>query len=348
MESIRSAFVKRAPALAPAPEPTQPPPKITFVYITCRKNPRLEWFLDSLYNQARDISNIQIVIVDFHLQYDEDRRKYVNNIVKGRFDFVHVPPKPSPWQGPHRLTKMDCFAASSSRNTGVCYVKHPYIVFVDDLSVMAPGSFSHIVQYAKESKVVAFSYAKVFELAVHNGSITGMREHAAGIDSRNYIQGSLTHVSGSQFYGYASISLNTLLKVNGYDDISSSHGYEDLDCGIRLEKLGESIYYSKDVKFYETEDISNEVCFHRRDPLLSDEKYTELLKQFNIDIRWDPKGRFDISHLLVDKLTRNKTWTDGNDYNLAELRKTIQNGGSFPSSFDPDMKTIEGIFLRDL
>jgi hypothetical protein len=213
---------------------------------------------------------------------------------------------------------------------------------------MSPGSFPHIVQYAKEGKIVAFSYGKVFELAVQNGSITGMREHAAGIDSRNYMEGSLTCVSGSQFYGYAGISLNTLLKVNGYDDISSSHGYEDLDCGIRLEKLGESIYYSKVVKFYETEDTSNEVSFYRRDPLLSDQKYTELLKQFNIQTRWDPNGRFDVSHLMVDKLTRNKTWTDGNDYNLAELRNTIQNGGSFASSFDPDMKTIEGIFLRDL
>jgi hypothetical protein len=245
---------------------------------------------------------------------------------------------------------MNCFSASSARNTGVCYVKHPYIIFVDDLSVMAPGSFPHLIQYAIEGKTVGFSYRKVFDLAVDNGTITKMREHDGGVDSRDYIDGSFTRMAGGQFYGYASISLNTLLKVNGYDDICSSHGYEDLDCGIRLEKLGEPIYYSKNVRFYETEDITDDggISFHRRDPILSDEKYAELLGKFNITKRWDPNGRTDLSHLLLDMLTRDKTWTEGNDYNLSELRNTILGGGSFPAVFDPDMRTIEGTFLRDL
>ena len=327
------------------------PPKMSFVYITCRKNPHLEWFVDSLYNQTGgETSNIQIVIVDFHLQYDEGRREYVSEIIKGRFDFVHVPPKPSPWQGPHRLTNMNCFSASCARNTGVCYVKNPYIIFIDDLSTMAPGSFPYLVQYAKEGKTVGFSYGKVFDLTVYNGEIIKMREHTAGVDSRNYIEGPISRVSGSQFYGYAGVSLYTLLKVNGYDEICSSHGYEDLDCGIRLEKLGEPIYYSKVVKFYETEDTSDVggVSFLRRDPLLTDEKYAELLVQFNVKTRWEQNGRFDMSHLLIDRLTRDKTWTEGNDYNLSELRSLIQHGESFPTTFDPDMRTIEGILLRDL
>jgi hypothetical protein len=51
---------------------------------------------------------------------------------------------------------------------------------------------------------------------------------------------------------------------------------------------------------------------------------------------------------VLDLLTRDKTWTEGNDYNLAELRKTIQNGDAFLNTFDQDIKTIEGVLLRDL
>ena len=74
----------------------------------------------------------------------------------------------------------------------------------------------------------------------------------------------------------------------------------------------------------------------------------ELMKKFSITTRWDPNGRTDVSHLLLDMLTRDKTWTEGNDYNLSELRTQILEGGSFQDVFDPDMRTIEGILLRDL
>ena len=63
---------------------------ITFIYSTCRKTPMLEWFVDSLYNQANeivfDLSKIQIVIVDFELQSrDQDE---IKRIINNRFDFV--------------------------------------------------------------------------------------------------------------------------------------------------------------------------------------------------------------------------------------------------------------------
>ena len=344
MKAIRAAFAK------PAPAPS-PPPKMTFVYVTCRKNSRLEWFLDSLYNQVKEIgvdtSNIQLVIVDFYLQYDQSRLDYVRDRVRGRFEFVHVPPKPSPWQGKYRITKTDCFSASLARNTGICYVKNPYVFFIDDLSVLKSGSFQHMLQYAKDNRTVAFSYRKVFGLNVDNGSIVSMIEHPAGVDSRDYIQGSLTSITGGQFYGYAGLSLDTILKVNGYDEICSSYGYEDIDCGFRLEKNGEPLYYSKDVMFYETEDIVDEVHFHRRDPLLSKDDYHLLMDKYGVTKRRD-EGRTDISHFLLDLLTRGKSWTEGNDYNLAELRTKILNGGSFQDVFDPEMKTIEGVFLYDI
>ncbi len=42
---------------------------LTFIYSTCRKEPKFEWFVDSLHNQVvdckLDANKIQIVMVDF-------------------------------------------------------------------------------------------------------------------------------------------------------------------------------------------------------------------------------------------------------------------------------------------
>ena len=89
---------------------------LSFIYITCRKDPKIEWFIDSLYNQIMeenfDLSKIQIVIVDYELQYDESRRELIKNIIDGRFEYVHVEPKPSLIQGKHKVTSVNYFAAS--------------------------------------------------------------------------------------------------------------------------------------------------------------------------------------------------------------------------------------------
>ena len=351
MKAIRSAIAKKPQTIQPATVTLDETPSLSFVYTTCRKDPKLVWFVDSLYNQIReigyDLSKIQLVVVDFELQYDESRRNMVDGIVHSRFDYVHVPPKPSPWQGVHRLMSCNAFSASLSRNTGVCYARHPYLFFIDDLCVLAPGSFVHMIEYAKRNIIVGFSYKKVHDLVVTEGNIVNVREVSHGIDTRYHLD-MFTRLPGSSLFGYSASPLSAILTVNGYDEICNSIAGEDYHYGIRVEKAGNEIYYSKHVLFYETEDTMHEVTFLRRDPLLTEEDYANQMKRFNIHRRWNPNGRTDISHLVLDLLTRDKTWTEGNDYNLAELRNAIQNGGSFPATFDPDMKTIEGVFLRDL
>jgi hypothetical protein len=53
---------------------------ITFIYITCRNEPKLEWFVDSLCNQ-KDNTPIQLVIVDYALQFDETRKELFSKIL---------------------------------------------------------------------------------------------------------------------------------------------------------------------------------------------------------------------------------------------------------------------------
>ena len=323
---------------------------ISFVYITCRKDPKLEWFLDSLYNQALainfDFKLIQVIIVDYNLQYDTNRTDYVSNIVNNRFNYKHVSPKPSAYQGPSRLTSINYFCASVPRNTGVIYADFDYIVFIDDLSVMEINSFKEVVNCAQNNLVVAFAYKKVYELQVNDGNIINKREHPTGIDNRiNQNIDSVHQISGSQFYGYSASPKSVLLKVNGYDEICSSIGGEDYNYGLRVQKLQIPIYYNRNVLFYESEENAYQGnVFMRRDSILSEELYRELMLKYNIQHRFDEYGRYDISHLSLDLLTREKYWTEGNNYNLEEICKSKQ----FPTIFDKSIKTIEGLYVCNL
>jgi hypothetical protein len=312
---------------------------LSFIYITCRKSPKLEWFIDSLYNQVEecgyDPANIQIVVVDFELQYDDSRRTFVSDIIKNRFDFVHVEPKPSLIQGKHKITKKNYFAASIPRNTGICYAKYEYLLFIDDLSVLLPGSFKHIIELSENKMVMAFSYKKVFDLSVVDGNIKTVREHSSGIDSRWQLCNENTvKVSGSQFFGYGAAPLDVLLSVNGYDEICNTMGGEDYNIGIRLEKCGYSIFYTNKVIFYESEELADQGnVFIQRDPVLRSNDYTNLMRKYNIVRRAVPDGTTDLSHLLLDMVcTRDKIWTEGNNFNLRDLRVKILNGELFENT----------------
>ena len=324
---------------------------ISFVYITCRKNPILEWFVDSLYNQILednfDLKLIQIVIVDFELQYDNSRKEYIKNIINNRFDFIHVPPKPTPYQGLHRLTSQNYFCASNARNTGIIYSEHPYLVFVDDLSVLGDNSFKEIVKCAKEQIVVGFAYKKVYDLSVENGKIITKTECVSGTDHRINLSNSTFHqISGCQLYGYSASPKSVLFRVNGYDELCASMGGEDYNYGMRIEKLQIKIYYNKNVMFYESEGPQyKDNIFIRRDPKLSKELYTNLLRKYNVEKRYVECNVYDLSHFFLDLLTRQNYWySEGNNYILEELCKKKK----FQTNFDKDMKSIDGLYLKDL
>lgn len=327
---------------------------ITFIYTTCRKNPKFEWFIDSLYNQALeekyDISTIEIVMVDFELQYDESRRETMKQIVNNRFKFVHVEPMPSQWQGKHKICSRDCFSASLARNTGICYASNPYVFFVDDLSVLEPGSFKYMIEYAKQNLIIAFAYKKVWDLEVENGVIIHKREEPSGIDTRWDQGDDFRRIGGTQLYGYSGSPIEHILKINGFDEKHNSIGYEDLDYGYRLEKCGLEIYYSKKVVYNESESLADQGnLFLRRDPLLTPEQYSQLMTKFNVPKRLNENARTDVSHLFVDMLLmRNNIWTEGNSYTLTYLRARLKDGQPIHIPFDPEVRTIDGVLLRDL
>lgn len=318
---------------------------ITFVYITCRKDPKFEWFIDSLEKQ-RDSTPLQIVLVDYELQYDASRREKYD--ISKRFDFIHTVPFPSEYQGPHRITSKNYFASSLPRNTGIVFAKYDYIVFVDDLSVIEQDSFPHLVDYAKRKLVIAFGYKKVYDLIVRDGQIISKKETSQGIDVR--LEGpEFRSIHGSQLYGYAASPKSVLFSVNGYDEICNSMGGEDYNYGIRVTKTGSPVYYSSKVLFYESEDYADQGnVFVRRDYLLTNELYDSLMKQFGVTNRWDPNGTKDLSHFALDLLMRPKSWAEGNNYNLKERHDTFRAGKQLVIPINKDLKTLEGLLVRDL
>ena len=143
---------------------------LTFAYCTSRKEPRLQWYLDSLKRElnanGRYLLQNPIIVITPHV----DSVMQAVTVPEGLRLMVR-PPKPCVWQGPHRLTKEDWFAAGNARNTALCYALDGWIVFTDDLSVLCPGWLKAVLEaLTHEDTITCGSYEKVKLLKVQDGS----------------------------------------------------------------------------------------------------------------------------------------------------------------------------------
>src|SRR5436190_5461475 len=143
---------------------------LTVVYVTARYEPKIEWFFGSLNRETgHDYSNTKIIVVASHY-IDKDkcppRSRY--------FDIVS--PKPTIWQGKHRITKVDWWAKCNAMNTGICLCDTEYISFVDDRCVLSHG-WLHCIQDAMiGGYAVCGSYEKRANMKVENGEIVDTGE----------------------------------------------------------------------------------------------------------------------------------------------------------------------------
>lgn len=255
--------------------------KITLAYVTSRRVPRWEWFVDSLCAQTTpdQRADLQLVFVDGHLWadsiesvvadelteirlanptcHDAFRRRELEGVVAGRFQYLHIPPKPCAWQGPFRQTTKDYFCAANTRNTAFIVAEHPYVVFVDDLSVAMPGWFDQVQHAAHGEYVVCGAYKKVLDLQHTEVGNTIWRPFPPGVDSR-WAHGSDNGVvpwQGSGLYGCSfGLPLESALEVDGNDMATCSQGAEDYDFGIRLERAGWPFFYNRNMLTLESEE----------------------------------------------------------------------------------------------
>jgi hypothetical protein len=306
---------------------------LTITYLTMRRQPRFDWFCDSLASQASsaELEQLDVVVVDTTLWWEATEARYalLQNAVGGRFPVRHLPPKDSPYQGPHRLTQNDYFCASSVRNTAIGVARGDYIVFVDDVSVLMPGWFDRVRAAAASGYIVLGSYQRHCRMVVDRGQLASSER--IWLDSRWSLGSDVQPVPmyGSGLYGPSfGAPLEALLEVNGHDELCDTIGQEDCHLGLRLERAGWPLYYDRRMLTIESEELhSQPYRLTRLDRVLSPRRYLDKLREFGVTHR-STDGLPDASHLMLD-IFHGSTITASllNPYDLRQVR---QNGGLFP------------------
>ena len=246
----------------------------TVAYFSNRREPHFEWFIDALFSQSSDLNETQLVLVDYWLAPGHPHRPLEGRIdkmaklVNGRCSFHHMPPKPTPWQGKHRQTSHDWFAASNARNTALIVADGRTFVGVDDLSVPLPGWWDQIKHAAVHNYLAMGAYKKVRELRVENGNVISYRDDGKGNDSRwgTGSYGGIVVAPGSNLYGCSfALPLETALKVDGFDEWCNRIGAEDYDFGLRVERTGVRAFYNRNMMTLESSEGHEDEPSFKRD-----------------------------------------------------------------------------------
>ena len=164
---------------------------------------------------------------------------------------------PSVWQGKHRLTKKDYFAASNARNTALCLAPDGWIAYVDDLSVLMPGWLFCVRQAIEKNYIVLGAYKKVLNLEVDSDGNATYTDFPAGVDSRwnSGHPDKPVHAAGSWMFGCSlAAPVEAFLRINGWDTDCDSLGSEDYIAGIMLEKAGYRFMYDRRMLTLESEE----------------------------------------------------------------------------------------------
>lgn len=223
---------------------------LTIAYITSRLDPKFEWFLLSLAHQLKEVGDaVSIIRVDF--QRGPEKPKVYQN---GAYTITHVRPKPSVWQGKHRLTQQDWFAASNARNTALCLAKDGYIAYVDDLSVLMPGWLAAVREHQAAGRLAFGAYQKVNNLVVKEGRVESFTLHSR--DNRvAQVSTSVTPCNGRWLYGCSLCGpVENFLEVGGWPEFCDGLGFEDCIMGHALENCGFPMVFDTRMMTLESEE----------------------------------------------------------------------------------------------
>jgi len=311
---------------------------LNVVYITSRKQPQFQWFYDSLIREADgNLTDIRLILVSKHgvdVLSDLDTSM-------GSYPILTTKPKPSVWQGQHRLTKEDWFAASNARNTGLCYAQDGYIVYADDLSVIMPGWLSAVREALTGNYVVCGAYKKVRGLEVRRGVATHYEEFLGGMDQRwAYVNSDPTPAQTGWLFGCScGMPVEALLAVNGWPEACDGLGFEDCCMGIVLYNAGYGMKYDRRMLTLESEELHHvEPAPRKEDWHFEDGKPVT-----------GGNNHEDKSHAILHIAQQSKSFPNYfGAGGIRELREKILAGGEFPVMGIPEHDWYAKIALKDL
>lgn len=273
--------------------------RISIVYTTARPEPRIEWMLAGLATQAVTSDDVQLVIVDalgrsFSQLCRPAGWSEAPRVVS---DVVSVRPKPSPWQGSHRLTKVDWWATANARNTGAVVADADYVAFVDDRCALGPRWLATAREAERErASVVAGAYRKY-----EDGRVTNDHREVR-------YPGGLADCGGGWLYGCSfAMPLEWYLEVNGQEEGCDGLSGEDYIMGLMLSNAGRRIDFRPGMLVIQDRSSGTSHSLPRRDKGIS------------------PR---DKSHAALARFGARRRTEFTPD--LTELRRSIAAGCAFP------------------
>lgn len=219
---------------------------LTIIFCTSRDEPKIHWFLESLDRQIPvGATKPMIIVVD---SLKECRASDWLSEWIFHYSIQHVLPKPTVWQGKHRLTKEDWWAKSNALNTGIILCKTEWIAFVDDRSVLCstPGWLDRVEAAMEGNYAVCGYYEKHSVLRVENGLVNGSDE-LLGKDTRTPGH----YPFDTTYGGHVALPMEWCLAINGYPEVCDSLGLEDSLFGNTLYNAGYPIRYDSDMRIFE-------------------------------------------------------------------------------------------------
>ena len=312
---------------------------LTIVYSTARAEPCFDWFFKSLEIQRG--GGIPVIVVDGRLGHnetlDEMRGKELRAAAGPRLGAVsHVPVKPNPWQGRHRLTREDWWAAAAARNTGLCLCRTPWVAFLDDRCVLAPGWLDRAAAALTRPGVTAGSYRKHWHLRVEygrvvdEGQVMGRDHRAAPEMIRRFgdpVGGAYRTPYCGHTFGCCLVSrVEDILAVNGFDESCDGLGGEDSILGVNLEASGIPIWFDPALLMIED-----------RTPEYSGPTMKKTDKGVSPN---------DKSHAMVARSRGRPRATHAVD--LRAVREMVLRGDKFPPYAGPDCDWYDGQPMREM
>lgn len=298
---------------------------LTLACITHRHSPRFDWLWDSFIRQVPDTMDWHVILVDLF------KSTRTLDLAGDTSRILHVAPKPNVWQGEHRLTAENWWAAANARNTAAVYCNTDWIAYCDDRAVLTPGWIDAVLAAMAGQYVVVGPYEKREEMIVKQGQVFFPGDRKARDSREEYVETywSERHCSltnpypapcGWLFGCSVALPLEWLLAVNGWPEECDSLSGEDYCFGRLLENNKYPIKY--DLRMRILEDRTPHAC----GPVM---KRTDK-----------GKSPQDKSHWMLDQFAtrfRSKLPKD-----LAALRASVRAGQPLPLPDAPLVDDYDG------